>query len=110
VNLEIMSSPATLACDSVAKYGESSDYIFHATNASEMDSIVAEKHISSMSGCYNQIMPVKKLEKTQSWILKGNYDYSRFPGNTEKDGKQQDVMGLALMYVAVPSGGVPLPK
>jgi hypothetical protein len=110
VNLEIKSSPSTLACNSVAKYGESSEYIYHAPNGTMMDTIVAEKHISSMSGCYNQMMPVRKLEKSQNWILKANYDYNQFTGNTAKNGKQQDIMGLSLMYVAVPPGGVPLPK
>lgn len=66
VNLEIKSFATTLACDSVAKYAEISEHIFQAANGTEMDSIVAEKHISSMSGRYKQVMPNKTLEKSRS--------------------------------------------
>jgi hypothetical protein len=110
VNLQILSSESSEVCNSVAKYAETSEYVFHTANKTMMDSHLAEKHISSMSGCYNQQMPVRNLKKSQSWILRGHYNYDRFDGNTEKDGKQQDVMGLALMYIAVPPGGLPTPK
>jgi hypothetical protein len=100
-------------CNSIAKYAETPEYIFHQANSIASQgghSHIAEKHISSMSQCYNQIMPVRKLQKSQNWVLKGNYNFDIFAGNTEADGKQQDVMGLALMYVAVPPGGVPSPR
>jgi hypothetical protein len=110
VSLQILSNSSQQVCNSVAKYGETSRYIYHAANNSTAENMLAERHISSMSTCFNQMMPVRKLEKSQSWILKGNYDYDRFAGNTEKDGTQQDIMGLALMYVAVHPGGVPYPQ
>lgn len=49
--------------------------------------IVAERRVSSMSGCYHQIMPVKRLEKSSSWILKGNFDGTRFDGNNREGWK-----------------------
>jgi hypothetical protein len=108
--LQILSSPAIEVCNSVARYGESSEFLYHAANNTMGDSHLAEKHISSMSACSTVTMPVHRLEKSQSWILKAHYDYDRFAGNTEKDGTQQDVMGLALLYIAVPPGGVAPPK
>jgi hypothetical protein len=110
VNLEILSSPTSTVCNSIAKYGETPQYIYHAANNTMLDSHLSESHISSMSTCFNQMMPVRNLQKSQRWILKGHYNYDQHAGNTEKDGEQQDVMGLALMYVAVSPGGVPEPK
>lgn len=36
---------------------------------------MAEKHISSMSACYFKEQKVTQLLKSQSWQIKGNYDY-----------------------------------
>lgn len=65
----------------------------------------AEKHISSISACYNGAMGTPKVEKSQSWKLGCNYDYDTYPGNRGDTGKQESVMCIAIMYVAVPPGG-----
>jgi hypothetical protein len=109
VNIQVKASPSNLVCNSVAKYGESPEYIFKPAMDMPSDTKFAEKHISSMSSCYFEQLKVRKLEKSQSWAIDGAYDYDRFEGNTE-GGKQQDVMAIAIMYVAVPPGGVPEPK
>lgn len=68
----------------------------------------AEKHISSVSACYNGAMGTQKLDKSQSWKLGCNYDYDSFPGNKGDTGKQESVMCIAIMYVAItPGGGAP---
>jgi hypothetical protein len=68
----------------------------------------AEKHISSMTTCYNSELTTRKLSKDQSWMLKANYDYKKFAGNKGADGKQEGIMAIAIMYVVVPAGGVKL--
>lgn len=65
----------------------------------------AESHISSVSACYNEAIGTKKLEKSQSWKVGCNYDYDTFPGNKNEGGRQESVMCIAIMYVAVPVGG-----
>jgi hypothetical protein len=68
----------------------------------------AEKHISSMSACYNEQLGVRRLSRDQTWTLKCNYDYDKFPGNKGEKGKQESIMCISLMYIAIPPGGVTL--
>jgi hypothetical protein len=108
VNVQISAADDTEVCNSVAKYAESEEYVYTAPSRAMNDMHIAKNHISSMSQCWLGDMKISELKKTQSWILKGNYDYDKFEGNTE-DGKQADVMVLGIMMVAVPPGGVPRP-
>jgi hypothetical protein len=44
-------------------------------------------------------MPVTQIKKGQNWTLDAVYDYDTHPGMLDYDGKQSDVMGIALMLV-----------
>lgn len=107
VDVQIMSSTDAKACTSVAKYGESPEYVFKATMRMGAGMNYAEKHISSMSQCYSSspTLATKKLARSQVWVLKANYDYSKFAGNKGENGKQEGIMAIAIMYVAVPAAG-----
>lgn len=45
-----------------------------------MGSDIATKHISNMTICDK--LP-SKVEKNQSWLIRGTYDYGAYPGNFE---------------------------
>lgn len=108
VNINIVMNKEKV-CDSQAKYGENSQYIFKdAKNNMPGGEKVAEKHISSMSTCYYDGVGVKKLSKDQSWGMSGDYDYKKFEGNLEGDGDQAGVMAIAIMFVKT-DGVVPMP-
>lgn len=52
---------------------------------------VATNHISSMKGCTNKDVEAgMELKKGQSWMVKGDYDFSKHDGNLE-GGKQSEV-------------------
>lgn len=109
VNINVIMNKESV-CDSQAKYGENSQYIFKgAKNAMPGGEKVAEKHISSMTTCYYENVGVKKLAPGQSWSITGDYDYKKFEGNLEGDGDQAGVMAIAIMFVKVPATGVPMP-
>jgi hypothetical protein len=111
VAINISVNNSTDVCKSLAKYGENAQYIFKdAKNSMPGGEKVAEKHISSMSTCYYDGVGVKKLDKSQSWGMTGDYDYKKFEGNLEGDGDQAGVMAIAIMFVKVPAEGVPMPK
>jgi len=107
-------------CKSKAAYAESKEYINWGgkggmagmnmkrdISAAAMG--VAEKHISSMTECYagRDPMPVKTVQKGQSWYVQAHYDYSTHTGNKDSRGRQQEVMGIALMFIAIPQGAQP---
>lgn len=56
---------------------------------------VATNHISSMKGCTAKDIPVMELKKGQSWMVKGDYDFSKREGNLEA-GKQSEVRASAV--------------
>jgi len=56
------------------------------------------EHISKMSTC-DTLSPMKVGDK---WKLRTYYDYTKHPGMLKTTGKPADVMGISLMYVAVP--------
>jgi hypothetical protein len=104
-HLEVMATNSSSVCTSEAKYAENFKYVFKdfANTAMMGGDHVAEKHISSMSWCghSNALPKVKTLKKDQSWMLKGNYDYDRFEGNKDRNGKQDHIMAISIVYVAV---------
>jgi hypothetical protein len=106
--VQILSSATAAACTSVAKYGESPEFVFKTTMRMGAGMNYAEKHISSMTTCYNSELATRKLSKDQTWTLKADYDYKKFAGNKGADGKQESIMAIAIMYVIVPAGGVKL--
>jgi hypothetical protein len=85
-----------LACTSVASYGGRPEFISKSGHGGG-----ATVHISSMSVCVPNAgtMKVKKLTKSQKWQLRADYDYDKNKGNHHGDGKQANVMGIAIMYV-----------
>ncbi|KAE9986781.1 hypothetical protein EG328_004799 [Venturia inaequalis] len=101
----IITSGTKTACDCKVHYAESEEYIFKKEMRMGEGKNYAEKHISSVTACYNGNLGTQKLEKSQSWKLGCNYDYDQFPGNRGDSGKQESVMCIAIMYVAVPAGG-----
>jgi hypothetical protein len=97
-------------CRSKAAYAEKDEFVSPAKYASGGHSHGEGKHISSMSVCFKGInsgLPVAKLDPSQSWSIDGLYDYDKFEGAKHgSTGKQDSVMSIALMYVAVAPGGV----
>jgi len=65
----------------------------------------ATKHISKMTVCMNDTFKLKKLEIGQVWTLKALYDYDKAKGNLNDAGKQNSIMGIAIMYVRTKVGG-----
>lgn len=84
-----------LVCTSTATYGGSPEY----TSIHEHPKGSATEHISKMSLCINDTLNVKELKKGQKWVLKADYDYNRNKGDLYDTGKQETVMGIAIMYV-----------
>lgn len=55
----------------------------------------------SRSLCINDRLGIKELKKGQSWVLKAHYDYQKNKGDLNDAGKQEPIMGIAIMYVKV---------
>lgn len=92
----------TLACNSEATYGGSAEYV--AKEAPMDCPKCPTAHISKMSTCQGSRLPVTQMKSGQDWLLTADYDYSKHPGMLKDDGKQDDVMGIAIMYVRQPKG------
>jgi hypothetical protein len=60
------------------------------------------EHITAMSSCFGKSLGVKQLKKGQVWTLEAFYAYDKHPGMTRDDGKQENVMGISIMYVKNP--------
>jgi len=118
--LEILTDDAT-TCNSQATLGGDPAFISPEMNMAEPmppnAMKFAKSHISKMSVCYGgdgggnttfNKLAVKKLSSSQSWTVKGHYDYSKYPGDLELDGKQASIMAIAIMYVRVPREGIKL--
>lgn len=108
--LRVLVNESTTVCNSTAKYGETPEYIYKAP-ADMMkgsDIHVAEKHISTMSTCYYDSNGVQKMTKGQEWIIKGDYDYTKYDGNSE-GGEASEIMAIALVYVAQPRNRTAMP-
>jgi hypothetical protein len=102
--LRVVVNDTISACNSVAKYGETPEYIWTPPPGgmkSDSDIHIAEKHISSMSTCYFADNGVKEMKKGQEWTLKGDYDYTKYDGESE-NGEASEIMAIALVYVSQP--------
>lgn len=64
---------------------------------------VARDHISSMGGCETKDLVGKEMKRDQSWVIKAQYDFNQKAGN-EEGGKLAEVMGIAIVLVAVKPG------
>jgi Stress up-regulated Nod 19 len=84
-----------LACTSAATYGGNPEFL----SIHEHPKGSATEHISKMDLCINDSLHVKELKKGQSWVLKADYDYSKNKGDLMDTGKQEPIMGIAIMYV-----------
>lgn len=64
--------------------------------------VAATEHITAMSGCFDDKLGLKELKKGQKWQLEAFYDYGKHAGMTHENGKQENVMGIAIMYIKNP--------
>lgn len=92
-----------ITCNTVAKYAETSEYKFGGMKMGAAGG-VATDHISSINACYFEEMKVRTLSPDQVWQIKGHYDYDTFAGNKNERGRQESIMAIALMYVAITPG------
>jgi hypothetical protein len=86
-------------CNSEASYGTSPEFISKSEGMAHKES--ATHHVSKMSLCVGDKFTDKKLVKGQKWRLRVEYDYAKDKGMTHTNGKQSNVMGIAIMYVRV---------
>jgi hypothetical protein len=82
-----------MICDSKATYGVDAKYIEPA-----VDGKPGMAHISSMVGC-TLMGPVKKGDQ---FVLNAKYDLTKFMPMRNAKGELSTVMGIGLMYAAVP--------
>jgi hypothetical protein len=92
-----------VTCASTAKYAETSEYKFGGMKMGAAGG-VATDHISSMNTCYFEEMKVRTLAPDQVWQIKAHYDYDKSEGNKNERGRQESIMAIALMYVAITPG------
>jgi hypothetical protein len=62
----------------------------------------AAKHITAMSGCPGDKLPIKQLKKGQKWVLTGYYDYDKYAGMKHDNGRQENVMAISIMFIKNP--------
>jgi len=83
-----------IVCESTASYGATSRYIGGADH---------QKHISGMKRCGNDPdTPLAPLKVGDVIGLKAHYDYTVHKGMNKDNGKPSDVMGIGIIWVAVP--------
>jgi hypothetical protein len=105
-------------CDSVASYGGSPEFknsgkqvgghSHKRREVSRRDGApkAATEHISFMTMCEKNSFLDKKMNKGEQWSIKAYYDYKQNAGVLHDNAAQDDVMGIALMYVKVPRKNV----
>lgn len=105
-----------VVCDSKAGYGESSKYI--SGGQANMPAMPAgaeapkgeaghghggadKPHISSMVLCWKgkQELKTPQIKTGQTWTVEAQYDYQKFAGATHPNGQQENVMGIAVVWV-----------
>jgi len=90
-HLEVIQN-GKVVCDTVAKYGGSPEYV-----SKDMGDGMATQHLSSMSKCN-----AGTVNPGDNWIIKSYYDYTVHPGMKKENGKPANVMGISILWVAVP--------
>jgi hypothetical protein len=101
VRIEVDGKPI---CNSVASYGGSPEFVQRNQPAGGHHG-GAKEHLSGMTFCTSSHgLGLSDVKKGQRWVLKADYDYGKFKGMTNKSGKQDTVMGIAIMYVGLTNG------
>jgi hypothetical protein len=96
-HLEIIRN-GKLVCDSIAHYGETPQYRSKAMSSSKAMKGMEMKHISQITLCGNTPAnpeAVGQINKGETWVIKGYYDYDAHPGMLTDSGKQADVMAIS---------------
>jgi hypothetical protein len=106
--VKVVVNNSTVVCKTTALYAETPEFVFETKKDMAGNTEVAEKHISSLAPCYYDDIKVKTINKSQTWRLLGDYDYSIHKGNKES-GKQGGVMVVGIIYVTKPAEGFPKP-
>jgi hypothetical protein len=89
-------------CTSAATYGGSPEYMEKpSTSSHSHGSGGAIKHISKMDQCFGDLLPYQSIVPGQKLELRALYDYRKNNGMAHKDGKQDHVMGIAIVWVEV---------
>lgn len=101
VNIASGTGANTTLCDAVAKYSEKPTYVFKGTSMGKDK--VAKDHISSMVGCEAKQIKGWETKRDQQWVIKAEYDFSSRTPDID-GGEPAEVMGIAMMLVAVPPG------
>jgi len=92
-------------CDSRATYGGDARYVSPGAPGSaggeHSHGAPGKPHISKMVLCYKGMSELKvpQMKVGDVWTVEADYDYRKFKGATHPNGKQENVMGIALVYV-----------
>lgn len=101
VEVDLKATQSNSLCRMPAAYSEKPEYVFKGMDMGGEKT--AKNHISSMPGCTPKDFKVQSMNKNQSWVVKGNYDYGKREGNLE-NGKQSEIMAIAVVLVAIAPG------
>jgi hypothetical protein len=87
-------------CNSKATYAGSKEFV----QAEEMTTRAggkksATKHISSMTACWGDSLPIKRMEKGQVWDMSAWYDLDKHEAVLDEEGDKSEVMGISLIYL-----------
>lgn len=89
-------------CDSTATYGASKGYVGNKLvnmtmpDGTAMEMEMPVKHVSNMSVC----AVLGEMRVGEKWGVQARYDFGANEGMKGVDGGWDDVMGIALLYVA----------
>ena len=63
-------------------------------------------HISSMVLCWKgkDELKIPEIKSGQSWTVEAQYDYKQFAGATHPNGQQENVMGIAVVWIKKAKG------
>jgi hypothetical protein len=75
-----------------------SSYLSRRDGPGHHGDMTKAEHITAMSICSGKTMGVAKVQKGQKWKISGFYDYNKH-GGMESNGKESNVMGIAIMMV-----------
>jgi hypothetical protein len=111
-----------LVCDSKAGYGENSRYVSGGMAMGGASSGApkgkgadagghghggaGKPHISSMVLCWKgkDELKIPEIKSGQSWTVEAQYDYKQFAGATHPNGQQENVMGIAVVWIKKAKG------
>jgi hypothetical protein len=99
-----------LVCDSKAGYGEKPEFVSGHGGMTSSSSAAkgghghgeaGKPHISSMVLCWKGKDDLKQpqIRSGQMWSVEAQYNYKEFTGATHPNGQQENVMGIAVVWV-----------